>query len=198
MKAIHGHDKAVTAAAHKLARIIYHMLQTRQPYVDRGEEYFLEKNRDRQIKNLLKKANALGFYITPVAAYKGPVASVSWKNRAKASRRAFFEVLRLSILGGTPSDEFFWLLIVYQNQLFWKSEIKNGIKIAKRPTIPVITTFKLSTVLAAGMLLPVHSSLLFSAKRTRKMLWSLRLPHPVWSRPFRVILTWWAPRRSRN
>jgi len=77
MKAIHGHDKAVTAAAHKLARIIYHMLQTRQPYVDRGEEYFLEKNRDRQIKNLLKKANALGFYITPVAAYKGPVASVS-------------------------------------------------------------------------------------------------------------------------
>ena len=77
MKAIHGHDKAVTATAHKLARIIYHMLQTRQPYVDRGEEHFLEKNRARQIKKLLKKANALGFYITRVAEYKGPTVSVS-------------------------------------------------------------------------------------------------------------------------
>lgn len=67
MKAIHGYDKAITATAHKLARIIYHMLKTRRPYIDLGEEYFIEKNRKKQLNNLMKKATQLGFYLQPVA-----------------------------------------------------------------------------------------------------------------------------------
>jgi transposase len=77
MKAIHGHDKAITAVAHKLARIIYHMLITKQPYVDLGEEYFIEKNRERHIKALLKKATALGFYVTPQAEYSNQEKDIS-------------------------------------------------------------------------------------------------------------------------
>jgi transposase len=67
MKALHGHDKAVTATAHKLARIIYHMLQNKQPYVDRGEDYFIEQNKEREIHKLFKKAAKLGFYLHPEA-----------------------------------------------------------------------------------------------------------------------------------
>lgn len=68
MKAIHGHDKAVTIAAHKLARIIYHMLQNKQPYVDPGEDYFIEQNKEREIRKLIKKATKFGFYLQPEAS----------------------------------------------------------------------------------------------------------------------------------
>ena len=37
--------KAVTAAAHKLARLIYAMLTHGQEYTDRGQDYFEERYR---------------------------------------------------------------------------------------------------------------------------------------------------------
>ena len=62
-----GAPKAITAAAHKLARIIYTLLIEQKEYLDLGADYFLQNNREREIKKLFKKANSLGFYITPVA-----------------------------------------------------------------------------------------------------------------------------------
>lgn len=61
-----GPAQAITATAHKLACIIYFMLKEQREYIDLGEDYYLKKNRDREIEKLHKKANALGFYITPV------------------------------------------------------------------------------------------------------------------------------------
>lgn len=61
-----GPAKAITATAHKLARIIYVMLKEQIEYVDLGPDYYLTKNRQREVKKLLKKASALGFYITPI------------------------------------------------------------------------------------------------------------------------------------
>jgi transposase len=61
-----GAAKAVTATAHKLACIIYKMLKEQIEYVDAGEDFYLKKNREREIKRLNKRANALGFYITPI------------------------------------------------------------------------------------------------------------------------------------
>ncbi|NIR48934.1 MAG: IS110 family transposase [Phycisphaerae bacterium] len=70
MKAIHGPAKAATAAAHKIARIIYVMLKEQKEFVDLGEDYFMQKNKERQIKKLAKKANSLGFYLVRPANYQ--------------------------------------------------------------------------------------------------------------------------------
>jgi transposase len=58
--------KAVTACAHKLARLIYAMLTQGEEYVDQGQEYYEEKYRQRVIKNLTKRAEQIGFQLTPM------------------------------------------------------------------------------------------------------------------------------------
>jgi len=57
--------KAVTAAAHKLARLIYAMLTKGQEYTDRGQDYFEERYRQRVLHNLAQKAKAMGMQIVP-------------------------------------------------------------------------------------------------------------------------------------
>jgi len=56
-----GAPKAITATAHKLARIFYSMLKTKKAYVDLGQDYYEEQYRNRATKNLRKKAASLGF-----------------------------------------------------------------------------------------------------------------------------------------
>ena len=48
--------KAVTAAAHKLARLIYLMLTKGEEYTDQGQLYYEERYRDRVLHTLNKKA----------------------------------------------------------------------------------------------------------------------------------------------
>jgi transposase len=67
MRARLGGPQAITATAHKLARIVYHLLTTGQPY---DESVFLEEDRKqakRYEKRLRKQAQALGFQLVPVA-----------------------------------------------------------------------------------------------------------------------------------
>jgi transposase len=66
MRAKSGPQKAITATAHKLARIFYFMLKRREEYVDPGESYYQEKYRQRVVRNLNRKAKALGFQLVPV------------------------------------------------------------------------------------------------------------------------------------
>ena len=65
MRAKHGAPKAITATAHKLARIIYFMLKRREEYVDPGASYYQEKYRERVVKNLERKADKLGYKLVP-------------------------------------------------------------------------------------------------------------------------------------
>ena len=58
--------KAITAAAHKLARLIYAMLTRGTEYVDKGQEYYEQRYRQRIVYNLNKRAAAMGFILTPV------------------------------------------------------------------------------------------------------------------------------------
>jgi homoserine kinase len=58
--------KAVTAAAHKLARLIYAMLTKGQEYTDQGQDYFEERYRQRVIHNLTRRAQQLGMALVPV------------------------------------------------------------------------------------------------------------------------------------
>jgi transposase len=61
MRARLGNPAAVTATAHKLARIIYYMLKNRKPYHDLGADYFEQQHRSRVLRNLNRQAAKLGF-----------------------------------------------------------------------------------------------------------------------------------------
>ena len=52
--------KAVTAAAHKLARLIYTMLTKGEEYTDQGQEYYEERYRQRVLRQLTLRAEKLG------------------------------------------------------------------------------------------------------------------------------------------
>lgn len=68
MRAKHGPAKANKATAHKLARIVYHMLKNRTAYVDPGQTYYEEQYRERTLRNLKRKAAKLGMDLVPNAA----------------------------------------------------------------------------------------------------------------------------------
>ena len=62
----HGLDPcAVTAAAHKLARLIYAMLTKGQEYTDQGQDYCEERYRQRVLHNLNRRAQQLGMTLVP-------------------------------------------------------------------------------------------------------------------------------------
>ena len=63
-----GSPKAITAAAHKMAVILYNMLKTGSKYMDSGAEYYEEMYRERCVKNLHRKAHVLGYTLVPIAA----------------------------------------------------------------------------------------------------------------------------------
>jgi len=60
-----GAPKAITATAHKIARIFYHLWRTKEPYVDSGAAYYEEKYRQRTLDNLKRKAKQFGFDLIP-------------------------------------------------------------------------------------------------------------------------------------
>jgi transposase len=64
-----GAPKAITAMAHKLARLVYRMLTWGQEYVDKGLQYYEDRHREQQVQLLKKKAAKLGLQIAePTAA----------------------------------------------------------------------------------------------------------------------------------
>ena len=52
--------KAVTAAAHKLARLIYTMLTKGEEYTDQGQDYYEERYRQRVLRHLVQRAEKMG------------------------------------------------------------------------------------------------------------------------------------------
>lgn len=55
-----GAPKAITATAHKLARIFYRLWTSGEGYIDPGADYYEQRYRERMVKSLEKKAQALG------------------------------------------------------------------------------------------------------------------------------------------
>jgi transposase len=58
-----GAPKAITAMAHKLARLVYRMLKYGQEYVDKGMQYYEDRHRHQQVEHLKKTAAKLGLQI---------------------------------------------------------------------------------------------------------------------------------------
>jgi len=75
MRNRHGRPKAITATAHKLARIIYYMLKHRQPYQDFGADYYEQQYRSRVLRNLNRQAARLGFRLEPATPALGLTVS---------------------------------------------------------------------------------------------------------------------------
>ena len=69
-----GAPKAITATAHKLARIIYHLLTTGQPYDETRLAAAQAQHRQRTESRLRAQARALGFQLVPVAPMEGTVS----------------------------------------------------------------------------------------------------------------------------
>ena len=57
--------KAVTAAAHKLARLIYTMLTKGEEYTDQGQEYYEERYRQQVLWHLNQRAEKMGLKLVP-------------------------------------------------------------------------------------------------------------------------------------
>lgn len=72
LKARLGAPKATTAAAHKLAVIIFNMLKNGVEYVESGQHFYEEQYRERSIRNLIIRAKTLGFSLI-----EAPVNSTS-------------------------------------------------------------------------------------------------------------------------
>lgn len=66
MKARLGAPKAVTATAHKLARIFYAVMRDGTEYIEKGPEYYEQRYRERAITNLKRNARRLGYQVVPV------------------------------------------------------------------------------------------------------------------------------------
>jgi transposase len=61
-----GAPQAVTAAAHKLSRIVYHMLTTREPYDESVFQRLEGKHQQRQKIDLRRRAKAFGYALVPL------------------------------------------------------------------------------------------------------------------------------------
>ena len=61
-----GAPKAITATAHKLARLIYSMLKFGAEFVDAGQEQYEERYRSRVVQNLKRKAQEMGYKLVSI------------------------------------------------------------------------------------------------------------------------------------
>jgi transposase len=67
MRAMHGPMKAIVATAHKIARAVYFMLRDHKPFHDTSAEEYNQREREREIARLKKKASKLGFTLAPAS-----------------------------------------------------------------------------------------------------------------------------------
>jgi len=64
-KAQLGTPKAITATAHKIARLVYRLLRYGEDYVEVGEEEYERRHRARTLRNLERRARSLRFVLQP-------------------------------------------------------------------------------------------------------------------------------------
>jgi transposase len=67
IKAHAGAPKAITATARKLACLFYNLLKHGESYVEKGNEYYERKYKERTIKSLTKRVEELGFNLVEIA-----------------------------------------------------------------------------------------------------------------------------------
>jgi len=71
-----GAPKAITATAHKIARLFYQLWTTGGQYVDPGMDYYEQRYQQQVLNNLRKKVHSLGFDL--VAQPTGSCVRKAW------------------------------------------------------------------------------------------------------------------------
>ncbi len=69
-----GPAQAIVATAHKIARMVYHMLKTKTSYQAMGTTEYASRLRENEIRHLTRKAARLGLALTPLT---GAIDAVS-------------------------------------------------------------------------------------------------------------------------
>jgi transposase len=88
MKSRLGAAGAITATAHKLARLVYYSLKHGIQYVKQSQEAYEEQQREKQIANLKKKARLLGFELKEKVEAAEANKTASSSSAAEAVRPA--------------------------------------------------------------------------------------------------------------
>jgi transposase len=65
IRARSGAPIAITATAHKLARIFYHLWTTGEDFVDAGVDAYEQQYQQRVVKHLKQRAKQMGFDLVP-------------------------------------------------------------------------------------------------------------------------------------
>jgi len=68
LKARVGPAQAQVATAHKIARVVYHLLKNKIEYQQMSAEEYAQQFRERELRHLQRKAARLGFTLTPAGA----------------------------------------------------------------------------------------------------------------------------------
>jgi transposase len=76
-KAQLGAPKAITATAHKIARIFYNMLKYGTEYNDLGHEYYEKRYKERVIANLKRKAKNLGYNLISIKEHEQTISTTT-------------------------------------------------------------------------------------------------------------------------
>mgnify|MGYP000852622369 CR=1 FL=1 len=66
MRARLGPKQAIVATAHKIARIVYHLLKTGEPYREESDTEYERKRQERELKHLARRAQKLGYTLARV------------------------------------------------------------------------------------------------------------------------------------
>ncbi len=64
MRARKGPMQATVATAHKIARVVYHLLKYGEGYQEESAEAYEQKRRERELRRLMQRANKLGYTLT--------------------------------------------------------------------------------------------------------------------------------------
>jgi transposase len=66
MRARKGPEQATVATAHKIARIVYHLLKYGEAYEQESADAYEQKRQERALRQLTRRAAKLGYTLTPV------------------------------------------------------------------------------------------------------------------------------------
>jgi len=67
-----GPQQATVATAHKLARTVYFMLLRGEPFRDESAEAYESQRKERELKQLTRRAQKLGYQLAPAPAKAAP------------------------------------------------------------------------------------------------------------------------------
>lgn len=65
MRAKLGPQQATVATAHKIARVVYHLLKNHEPFAETTVAEYTQQCRDRELRFLERKAAKLGYTLAP-------------------------------------------------------------------------------------------------------------------------------------